>query len=191
MEQQKIKKGKMFLPVIGTYLRENRERKGIKQERVTSELGISRSNVTKYEKGVVDIPTSRIVELCQLYECRMAECGKRVDDEMGFADMAKQASGSEFVRHQYMAFVSDTPMIPVEDEILAEREFSELINAVTAFLGWGLREINVPNDRYEQLRQNFSFFMVEFIKLNETDVKRRERLVTYCNEMLKEYMRED
>ena len=191
MEQHKVKKGKMFLPVIGAYLKEQRERRGIKQETVTNELGISRSNVTKYEKGTVDIPASRIAELCQLYECRMAECGKRVDDEMGFADMAKQASGSDFVCQQYMAFVSDTPMIPADEEVLAEKEFSELIRVVTAFLGWGLQEINVSDVRCEQLKKNFTFFMVEFIKLNEPDVKRRERLVMYCNEMLKEYIRGD
>lgn len=183
----KIKDGKLFLPVIGAFLKEKREKVGLTQENVETDTKIKRYNIAKYEKGEVDIPTSKIPELCQLYQCRMADCGKRVDAEMDFADMVKDASKSKFVPYQYMAFASDTPMMPVEEEILSEKEFFELIKATTAFAGWGLTETGIPEERYEQLKQNFSFFMVEFIKLNEADTERRKRLIDYCNAMLKEY----
>lgn len=186
----KIKNGKLFLSAIGAFLGEKREILGLTQENVEAETKIKRYNIAKYEKGEVDIPTSRIPELCQLYECRMAECGKRVDDEMGFVEVAKQASKSRFVPYQYMAFVSDTPLLPVDEEILSEQEFSELISAITAFIGWGLRETEIPNERYEMLKQDFSFFVVEFIKLHETNRERRERLIMYCNEMLREFGQE-
>lgn len=183
----KIKDGRLFLPVIGSFLRGKREKLGLTQENVEAETKIKRYNIARYEKGEVDMPTSKMPELCQLYQCRMAECGKWVDAEMDFADVAKDVLKSKFLPYQYMAFASDTPMVSVEEEILSEKEFFELIKATTAFTGWGLNETGIPEERYEQLKQNCSFFMVEFIKLNEANLERRKRLIDYCNAMLKEY----
>lgn len=183
----KIKDGKLFLPVIGSFLKEKRERIGYTQETVELETKIKRYNIAKYEKGEVDIPTSKIPELCQLYQCKMADCGKRVDDEMSFADVAKTATTSRMTAVQLMAFMSDTPMVPVDEDVLSEKEFSELIKATTAFLGWGMGELDLSEDSFKTLKENFAFFMIEFIKLNEKNKSRRERLVTYCNEMLRLY----
>lgn len=183
---EKITEGKRFLPVIGSFLKEKRERQGLTQENVETETKIKRYNVARYEKGEVDMPTSKIPELCQLYRCRMAECGRHVDDEMGFYKTAQRAVKSDFVEHQYMSFAAGTPMIPVEEEVIPEEEFSALIKATTNFLEWGINEVEIPKENFEQLKRNFSFFMVAFIVANETNKARQERLLKYCNELLRD-----
>jgi len=187
MEHINIRNGKLFLPAVGDFFKKHRERKGIKQETVTNTLGISRSNIAKYENGDIDIPTSKVTELCQMYECKVADCGKRIDAEINFADVSKQAIGSQFVSAQYMAFASDTPLIQADESVIQEEEFTKLIDATASFMRWGLGERFYSYEKKEDLKSNFAFFMVEFIKLNEPDKARRDRLVKYCNAMLDWY----
>lgn len=187
MENINIKSGKLFLPAVGEFFKKHRERKGIKQEAVTNILGISRSNIAKYENGDIDIPTSKVAELCQMYECKVADCGKRIDAEIGFADVSKIATESSFLTTQYMAFASDIPLIQADESVIQEEEFTKLIDATAYFMRWGLGERFYSYEKKEDLTNNFAFFMIEFIKLNEPDKARRERLVKYCNAMLEEY----
>ena len=191
MGKQKIREGKLFLPVIGSFFKRNRERCGLTQESVTLDLGISRSNITKYESGEIDMPTSKIPELCQLYQCKMSECGKVVDSEMEYTKIAKMATYSKMTPAQYMAFASDTPLVQVEEELLEEKEFTELIKAVGMFMHWEIRELDIPEESRERLERNFSFFIVEVIKLNERDKGRRDRLIKYCNTVLREHETEE
>lgn len=184
---QQIKNGKLFLPVIGAYFKDQRERISINQETAAYMLGIARSNIAKYEKGEIDMPASKIPELCQIYSCKAAECGQMLDAEMSYVDMAEQAVRSKFADRQYMAFVTDTPMMQVTESVVDEDEFKSLIESCVQFMSYAIYENSLPMERCQHLRENMAFFLIEFIKLNESDRARRERLVNYCNEMMKQH----
>lgn len=185
-----ITNGKLFLPTIGGFLREKREKAGLNQEVVAMETGIARSNIPKYEKGEVDMPTSKLPELCQLYKCRMGDCGRRVDDEMGFYTAAQDAAKSKFTEMQYMSFAAGTPMVPIDYESMEELEFSQLIQAMLRFRETELLRLELPEqEAVDRVRRNYAFFMVEFIKKNVVDKDRRTRLLKLCSEALAEDMK--
>ena len=177
--------GKKFLPTIGSYFKEMREKHNIAQETVSMETGIARSNIVRYEHGEVDMPISNVPVLCHLYKCSMAECGKRVDNEMSFYDTTESAVESAFKDAQAMSFSIGTPMVPVEYEVETEEQFDTLIKSVIHFRENELLRMQIPHKDKERVIHNFDFFMVEFIKTNEPDKERRERLLKLCNEALK------
>lgn len=199
MNKSKFINGKEFLPAIGEFFRKQRERINMKQDEAASYLKIQRSSIAKYESGERDMPTSRLTELCQIYQCTMKKCAEVVDAEIGYTKIAEDACKSKFMPMQYMAFATDTPMVQVTQEIVSEEEFADLVSSVKDYFAWersGMRyemsgtyrERNF--EREQERRQNMAFFMAEFIKLNEPDKARRERLIKYCNLALDEHNKE-
>lgn len=178
--------GKKYLPTIGNFFKEKREKAGLSQDYVAMELDIARSNIPKYEKGDVDMPTSKLPEFCQLYRCRLEDCGSRVDSEMSFYEIGKDAVKSKFMDAQYMSFSAGTPMVATDYEVVEEQEFKQLIHAILRFRDEELVRIELPYEDTKRLRHNFAFFMVEFIKTNVAGKIRRERLLKLCNDILNE-----
>lgn len=176
--------GKIYLPTIGTFLKEKREHQNINQDIVANEIEITRSTISKYENGELDIPVSKIPEFCEMYKCHMAECGNRVDNEMHFYSVAKDAVKSTFMGEQYMSFSLGTPMVEAAYSVAEELEFRQLIESVVRFREEELVRLELSEKDTERLRQNFSFFMVEFITKNEPDKVRRRRLIELCNHAL-------
>ncbi len=53
--------------MLGTAIRQAREEKGMSQERLAEELGVSRQAVSKWEKGTSEPNTSNLMALAKLY----------------------------------------------------------------------------------------------------------------------------
>ena len=61
-----------FKKIIGDTLRKARKKKNISQKDAAEKIGVSRSVLTRYENGTIDIPGSSIPELIYYYQSRMA-----------------------------------------------------------------------------------------------------------------------
>ena len=61
-----------FKKIIGDTLRKARKKKNISQKDAAEKNGVSRSVLTRYENGTIDIPGSSIPELIYYYQSRMA-----------------------------------------------------------------------------------------------------------------------
>ena len=61
-----------FKKIIGDTLKKARKKKNISQKDAAEKIGVSRSVLTRYENGTIDIPGSSIPELIYYYQSRMA-----------------------------------------------------------------------------------------------------------------------
>ena len=62
-----------FKKIIGDTLRKARKKKNISQKDAAEKIGVSRSVLTRYENGTIDIPGSSIPELIYYYQSGIAD----------------------------------------------------------------------------------------------------------------------
>lgn len=58
----------VFLSQIGLFFNEQREKAQITQEIVANFIGKDRSLISKFEKGIVDLPFSTLLKLCDFFD---------------------------------------------------------------------------------------------------------------------------
>ena len=89
-----------FKKIIGDTLRKARKKKNISQKDAAEKIGVSRSVLTRYENGTIDIPGSSIPELIYYYQSRMTAFDTAIQKYAESPNELKQAL------HKYAAPLS-------------------------------------------------------------------------------------
>lgn len=184
-----------YTKIIGEYVCQKRQRAGMTQEKVSEQIGISRSNIAKYEFAETEMKVSTLPALCSLYNCRVAECGELLDKEIcdeKVREMAIKASDSPFMQMHYIKLMTGADKPKEEYPVIGEEEFMMLVRTVTSYI----EHITVLHTEFgeniediDRLISNISLFMLEFIEYNEPRKEVREHLQEVYRSAIKDYLK--
>lgn len=93
----------MSRDLLPDYLRRWRQRMGVTQDAVAAHLGIDRTVVVKWERGVKRIPLERVFDLAEMYGIT---AGQLLSDPDSVGDLNVTLEGTDVTRQELEAVVS-------------------------------------------------------------------------------------
>ena len=101
--------GVEYLMNFGKYLRKKREENNISQVQLAEKLGLHKSSVCKYEKGVTIFPTNKLIQLAQVLDIDYVELVRahHVDDRADHLVMWEFDLTTRAPLEEYKATIGD------------------------------------------------------------------------------------